>query len=90
MNVTEPATRLDTVNKGSHGRSLEFTGFQQFRQTATHHMNVFNAAKLKFDVFIEILILVAFASGSIGHSVYLPNVILILENRSLTKNEIGR
>lgn len=69
--MAEPAARLDTIDKGGHGRSFEFTGFQQLRQTASHDMNILNATKLEFDVLVEILIFITFASGSVGHRVYL-------------------
>lgn len=69
VNVSEPAARLDTVNEGGHGRSLELASFQQFRQATTHYVNILNAAKLELDVFIEVLIFVAFSSRSVGHCV---------------------
>lgn len=34
-------------------------------------MNILNATKLEFDVLVEILIFITFASGSVGHRVYL-------------------
>ena len=41
----------------------------QLLQTSSHHMNVFNAQKVKLDVFIKVLILESFSTNFLSHRV---------------------
>lgn len=69
MNVTEPSAGLDAADEGGHGRSFQFEGFEQLGQTASHDVNVFNAAELEFNILVKVLVLVAFTGGPVSHGV---------------------
>lgn len=69
MNVTEPTAGLDAADEGGHGRSFQFAGFEQLGQTASHDVNVFNAAELEFNILVKVLVLVAFAGGPVSHGI---------------------
>jgi len=74
LDVPQPATALDATEKSIHRWNAQFASINQLLQTAAHHMNVFNAHKVKFDIFIINFILVAFPLGLIDHGVYLQKI----------------
>ena len=47
--------------------------FEYFLETAAHRVDIFNGAEFELHVGIVVLVLVAFASGTIGNSVDLAD-----------------
>lgn len=41
-------------------------------------MNIFDAKKVKFDILVKCFVLISFASGAVGQSVYLQNALYYL------------